>query len=62
MRRGVRGVAGGARVFRAHVRLVELVAAQQAGEAEALWRVHLDEAENYLLLDKSMTTVLDLLG
>jgi hypothetical protein len=24
--------------------------------------VHLDEAENYLLLNKSMTTVLDLLG
>ncbi len=50
------------RGYRAHVRLVELVAARQAGEAEALWRVHLDEAENYLLLNKSMTTVLDLLG
>ena len=50
------------RGFRAHVRLVELVAARQAREAEALWRVHLDEAENYLLLNQSMTTVLDLLG
>ena len=50
------------RGFRAHVRLVELVAAQQAADAEALWRLHLQEAENYLLLNKSMTTVLDLLG
>ena len=50
------------RGFRAHVRLVELVAAQQAGEAEALWRLHLAEAENYLLMNRSMTTVLDLLG
>ena len=48
--------------FRAHVRLVELMAAREAAEAEALWRVHLQEAENYLLLNKSMTTVLDLLG
>ena len=29
------------RGFRAHVRLVELVAARQSGEAEALWRLHL---------------------
>ena len=29
------------RGFRAHVRLVELVTARQAAEAEALWRVHL---------------------
>jgi DNA-binding FadR family transcriptional regulator len=50
------------RGFRAHVRLVELVADQQAAQAEALWRLHLQEAENYLLLNKSMTTVLDLLG
>jgi DNA-binding FadR family transcriptional regulator len=50
------------RGFRAHVRLVELVAAQEADEAEALWRLHLAEAENYLLMNKSMTTVLDLLG
>jgi DNA-binding FadR family transcriptional regulator len=50
------------RGFRAHVRLVELVAAGQADEAEALWRLHLQEAENYLLMNKSMTTVLDLLG
>jgi len=48
--------------FRAHVRLVELVAGRQAEEAEALWRLHLQEAENYLLSNKSMTTVLDLLG
>ena len=33
-----------------------------AAEAEALWRLHLAEAENYLLMNKSMTTVLDLLG
>ena len=33
-----------------------------AEEAEALWRLHLQEAENYLLANKSMTTVLDLLG
>ena len=50
------------RGFRAHVRLVELVAAGQAEEAEALWRLHLQEAENYLLMNDSMTTVLDLLG
>ena len=50
------------RGFRAHVRLVELVAERQAAEAEALWRLHLQEAENYLLMNKSMTTVLDLLG
>ncbi len=50
------------RGFRAHVRLVELVTERQAAEAEALWRLHLSEAENYLLMNKSMTTVLDLLG
>ncbi|TDU01769.1 DNA-binding FadR family transcriptional regulator [Streptomyces sp. 846.5] len=50
------------RGFRAHVRLVELVAARQAEAAEYLWRVHLQEAEDYLLQNKSMTTVLDLLG
>jgi DNA-binding FadR family transcriptional regulator len=50
------------RGFRAHVRLIELVTARRAEEAEALWRLHLQEAENYLLLNKSMTTVLDLLG
>ena len=49
------------RGFRAHVRLVELVTAWRSAEAEALWRLHLQEAENYLLLNKSMTTVLDLL-
>ena len=50
------------RGFRAHVRLVELVTERQSGEAEALWRLHLAEAENYLLMNKSMTTVLDLLA
>lgn len=50
------------RGFRAHVRLVELVAARQDEAAERLWRVHLEEAENYLLRNESMTTVLDLLG
>ena len=50
------------RGFRAHARLVELVAARRADEAEALWRLHLEEAENYLLRNKSMSTVLDLLG
>ena len=49
------------RGFRAHVRLVELVTAWRSAEAEALWRLHLQEAENYLLSNKSMTTVLDLL-
>ncbi|HEY4850188.1 MAG TPA: FCD domain-containing protein [Streptosporangiaceae bacterium] len=50
------------RGFRAHVRLVELVAAREAAAAEDLWRLHLQEAENYLLRNRSMTTVLDLLG
>jgi DNA-binding GntR family transcriptional regulator len=50
------------RGFRAHVKLVELVAARQGEAAERLWRLHLEEAENYLLRNKSMTTVLDLLG
>ena len=50
------------RGFRAHVRLVELVAAQQPADAEVLWRLHLQEAEDYLLRNRAMTTVLDLLG
>lgn len=50
------------RGFRAHVKLVELVAARQGEAAERLWRLHLEEAEDYLLRNKSMTTVLDLLG
>lgn len=50
------------RGFRAHLRLVELVAAQDPAGAEALWRLHLQEAEDYLLRNRSMTTVLDLLG
>ncbi|WP_202125598.1 FadR/GntR family transcriptional regulator [Actinomadura physcomitrii] len=48
--------------FRAHVRLVELVSARQPEDAEELWRFHLQEAGKYLLNNKSMTTVLDLLG
>ena len=50
------------RGFRAHGRLVELVAERRAEAAEELWRLHLQEAENYLLQNRSMTTVLDLLG
>jgi DNA-binding GntR family transcriptional regulator len=50
------------RGFRAHLRLVELVEAQEPAGAEALWRLHLQEAEDYLLRNRSMTTVLDLLG
>ncbi|WP_308299044.1 FadR/GntR family transcriptional regulator [Streptomyces sp. GESEQ-35] len=50
------------RGFRAHVALVDLVQAGRAEAAEELWRVHLQEAEDYLLQNKSMTTVLDLLG
>lgn len=48
--------------FRAHVALVELVAARRTEEAERLWRLHLHAAEDYLLQSRSMTTVLDLLG
>jgi hypothetical protein len=44
------------------VKLVERVAARQAATAEDLWRLHLLEAENCLLRNRSMTTVLDLLG
>ena len=47
------------RGFRAHVRLVELVAAQEADEAEALWRLHLAEAENYLLMNNGDGTFTD---
>ncbi|MFG2959397.1 FadR/GntR family transcriptional regulator [Streptomyces sp. NPDC048291] len=50
------------RGFRAHVALVDLVAAHRSEAAEELWRVHLQEAEDYLLQSRSMTTVLDLLG
>ncbi|MER5428089.1 FadR/GntR family transcriptional regulator [Streptomyces sp. NPDC002588] len=50
------------RGFRAHVALVALVAARRAEDAEELWRIHLQEAEDYLLQSRSMTTVLDLLG
>lgn len=47
--------------FRAHVRLVELVAAGDAGEATRVWRSHLERAHEYLLGNRSTTTVLDLL-
>lgn len=49
------------RGLRAHELLVELVAARDAAGAEALWLRHLQEAEDYLLQNGSMTTVLDLL-
>jgi hypothetical protein len=41
---------------------VELIAAKRADDGEALRRLHPQEAEDYLLLNKSMTTVLDVLG
>ncbi len=50
------------RGFRAHGALVELVAGRRTEAAEELWRLHLQEAEDYLLQSRSMTTVLDLLG
>ena len=50
------------RGFRAHGALVDLVAGRRAEDAEELWRLHLQEAEDYLLQSRSMTTVLDLLG
>ncbi|MGP4005163.1 FadR/GntR family transcriptional regulator [Streptomyces sp. 4N124] len=50
------------RGFRAHVALVDLVEGRRSEAAEELWRVHLQEAEDYLLQNRSMTTVLDLLG
>jgi DNA-binding FadR family transcriptional regulator len=49
------------RGLRAHELLVELVAAGDAAGAEELWLRHLQEAEDYLLQNGSMTTVLDLL-
>ena len=50
------------RGFRAHGALVELVAGRRTEAAQELWRLHLQEAEDYLLRSRSMTTVLDLLG
>jgi GntR family transcriptional regulator, transcriptional repressor for pyruvate dehydrogenase complex len=47
---------------RAHEKLLELVEAQQADEAEAMWRQHLAESEEYLLGGPGPKTVLDLLG
>ncbi|MFJ1807637.1 MULTISPECIES: FadR/GntR family transcriptional regulator [unclassified Streptomyces] len=48
------------RGFGAHRALVELVADRRSEAAEKLWRLHLQEAEDYLLRNRSMTTVLDL--
>jgi DNA-binding FadR family transcriptional regulator len=50
------------RGLRAHEELVTLIADGRPDEAEQLWRLHLQEAHDYLLSDRSMTTVLDLLG
>ena len=50
------------RGLRAHVELVSLIAQGRADAAERLWRVHLEEARDYLLSDTSKTTVLDLFG
>jgi DNA-binding FadR family transcriptional regulator len=47
---------------RAHEKLVELLEAQQADEAEEMWRQHLAESEEYLLGGPGPKTVLDLLG
>ena len=49
------------RGLRAHAEVVALIAAGEAEQAERLWRLHLDEARDYLLSDSSTTTVLDLL-
>lgn len=48
--------------FRAHERVVELIEARDAEGAEALWRLHLDEARDYILTNTGRKTVLDLLG
>lgn len=50
------------KAHRAHEKLVELIEAQQADEAEAHWRRHLAEADDYLLGGQGPKTVLDLLG
>jgi DNA-binding GntR family transcriptional regulator len=47
---------------RSHEKLVELVAARKADEAEAMWRRHLTESEEYILGTPGPKTVLDLLG
>jgi len=47
---------------RAHEKLVELIDAQQAEEAEAHWRGHLMEADEYVLGGPGPKPVLDLLG
>ena len=47
--------------LRAHVRLVELVAAGDRDGAVRVWRTHLEKAHEYLLGSKPMATVLDLL-
>jgi DNA-binding FadR family transcriptional regulator len=50
------------RAHRAHEKLVELIAARKAAEAEAMWRKHLLEAGDYLLNGPSPETLLDLMG
>jgi GntR family transcriptional regulator, transcriptional repressor for pyruvate dehydrogenase complex len=46
---------------RAHQRIVDLIEARDAVEAEKLWRKHLVESKNYLLQGEAHT-VLDMLG
>jgi len=50
------------KAHRAHENLVDLVAARQADEAEAMWRRHLAAGEEYILGGPGPKTVLDLLG
>ncbi len=50
------------KAFRAHQRVVDLIQEGAADEAQALWRRHLDEAEDHLLEGGGTMTVLDLLG
>lgn len=48
--------------LRAHERPIESIEARDAEGAETLWRVHLDEAKDYILSDAGRKTVLGLLG
>jgi DNA-binding FadR family transcriptional regulator len=47
---------------RAHRRVVEFIEAKDPDEAEAVWRKHLVEADQYLLDAPNAKTVIDLLG
>jgi DNA-binding FadR family transcriptional regulator len=47
---------------RAHRRVVEFIEAKDPDEAEAMWRKHLVEADQYLLDAPNAKTVIDLLG